>query len=75
MECRKGTWGLLETWPHDMSYKQVVGRQNSHACIFNHCVAFVSCNPEPSLRAIVEHPRGCEPNIPYRLFHEERLPS
>lgn len=58
-----------------MSYKQAVSRQNSHACIFNHCVAFVSCNQESSLRAVVEHPPGCEPNIRFRSLHEERLPS
>lgn len=75
VKCQENTWGLLETLPHDMTYRHAVGRQNSHAYIFNHSVAFVSCNQEPSLRMVAEHPQGRESNIPFKSLHEVSLPS
>lgn len=75
MKCQKDTWGLLETLSHGMTHKQAVGRQNSHACVFNHGVAFVSCHQDPSLRTVVGPPQGCESHIPFKSLHEQRLPK
>lgn len=75
MKCQKDTWGLLETLSHGTTHKQAVGRQNSHACVFNPGVAFVSCHQEPSLRTVVGDPQGCESHIPLESLHEQRLPK